>query len=310
MPKNFRPFAWCGWLMRVPDDWRPYMIDGDARRGAAGLADEDNRRLILRWNPTGRKPLSSRALDQILLRDAPRRRAKALRASIQSLTHPNLTLRYFRDVDAGVTRVAGWSPISRRSIDILYRHNSPGQDASAKLDLFADLADQPADQPQRWAFFDISFIAPARMTYQASVLKIGDMQVSMQRKRSKGVRRVQAVVRVVYPAGLALSRMPLDQWMEMLLADVRRQYRLPRAIRKSSNPYQSLHTPLGDGLVCDAPLRKALRWTRWTLPPLLRTHLIHDTDRNRLVILQAFAHPTDADGLLAELQAGLHWASP
>ena len=307
MDLGLRPFAWCGWRLDVPTDWRPFMIDGNARTGAAGLADENQRRLVLQWHAL-RKPPSLKRIKQMLVQDALPRRRAALAASVEPVEHADLHLFHrLRDEEGGVTRFAGWSPVSGRLIDAMYRRSTPRQDRLVEPALVA-LMDQPPDQPQQWAYFDTSFVAPAGMIYRSASLKFGDMGIELDRPRRKGVRAASVVVRVVYPADLALSRMPIDQWLAMFLAQDRPRYRPPRDPRGPEHNYEPLRTTLGPGLTCDAPLRLPLQWTRWTTPRLLRSELFHDAARNRLILLQTFAHPDEAEALLTELRNGLYWA--
>ncbi len=311
-----RPLGWCGWLVSAPATFRPFKIEGGSGRGTLGLADDERPRLIIKWAklpnwarttriPSRREKLVRRQL----LRGLPRKRAKELRDMIEPIDNPRFDpMLCLPDEEGGATRCAAYSPVSGRIIDLLYRHGKKREDKLIRRTTLATMIDQPTDEPGRWAVFDISFIAMPRMRYAESMLKIGDMRVRLAGRPKRGFLRREAGVQFIYPADLALRRMAMNKWLERILADRHREYRLLRVLQRSEKRYESLETPIGPALSCRTYLRPVLRLLRWRTPRQMRHWIVHDQQRNRLIVVQAATRQRDLDETMTTLTHGLHWA--
>ena len=310
-PLQLRPLGWCGWLLPVPADLRPFKIDGDERRGVIGLADRDQPRLILKWT---RARCTRRGREKLvrhqLLRGLPRRKARELGARIEPVTQARLQPMFrLHDPDGKATRCVAYAAGSGRLIELLFGFGEDNRDDPVRRNSIVELCDQPAGEPGQWAFFDVSFVAPAGMSYAGSSLKVGDMRVALVGGPNRAWHRASVDVRFVYPAGLAMKRGSLQYWMDQLLTEQQREYRLPRARRRSKHRFEPLETLHGDGVSCETGLRPVLRAIRWRTPIPRQNWIIHDRSHNRLIVLQAATRRRDLAAAMTTLVEGLHWAS-
>ena len=113
---------------------------------------------------------------------------------------------------------------------------------------FSSICNQIPGDAQRWAYFDVSFEAPAGYRYVRSALNVGDMRIWLA---NRGWRPGQIMLRQVYPAQLALQRFRLELWMEQMVYDQRREYQITRLRSGAAAGYDKLRTPHGDGLMCE-----------------------------------------------------------
>ena len=310
---NTRHFCWCGWWLRVPDAWRPYRVRGTAERGMCALGAEGRPLLHIQWATVMRRRFNAEKLAQRQMLRGMRRRPKNFSERIDRIENkvfsPMLVL---SDPDSASTRCIAYSPVSRRLVEFICYHGTERENTPALEIIFRQARDQPLNQPQRWAFFDISFTAPPGLRYQSSKLDMGDMHVSLKGRSQKDSRvawRASVEVRHIYPARLALQRQPLNRWMDQLVRPKHSPYALPRSLRRRGQKYPSLSTPHGEGLVCDTTLRASYRPFQWRTPRRRRHWLFHDEARNRLIALTVADHDDQIDATLTQLVEGLHWAT-
>ena len=310
-PVPLRPLGWCGWLLPVPAELRPFKIDGDERRGMIGLADKDQPRLILKWT---RARCSRRGREKLvrhqLLRGLPRGKARALRGRIEPVAQAQLQPMFrLHDPDGGATRCVAYAAGSGRLIELLFGYGEGRRDDLVRRNSVIELGDQPAGEPGQWAFFDVSFVVPAGMSYAGSSLKVGDMRIGLVSGPNRAWHRASVGIRFIYPASLAMKRGSLQYWMDQLLTEQLREYRVPRARRQSEHRFEPLETLHGDGLSCETCLRPVLRAIRWRTPIPRQNWIIHDQSHNRLIALQATTRRRDLAPAMTTLVEGLHWAS-
>lgn len=298
--------------MYVPASYRPTKIGGDAKTGNISLGDSDRTRLVISWatvRPFRLNP--DRLVRRQLRRGLTRRGAKKLLGEIEVVTNPTIDPMYVVDDDqGGLSRCVGYSSISGRLIDLRYYQGNRREDQVVRNQVFARVVDQPLDQSQRWAFFDVSFVAAAGMQYEKAQLNIGDMGLWLAGQSKRRWWRAASMVRQIYPAELALKRQPLSKWMDQLLAEQQREYRLPRSMRRGKRKYDTLMTPLGQGVSSQTRLRQGLRPVMWRAASYRRHWLIHDQAANRLVILQVTDQREELEVAMKALLDGLHWAYP
>lgn len=309
VPSGMRAFAWAGWWLPLPESFRLHDIDGTHGRGRLALADAGQMRLELAWDAVANPNFDAdRFARRELLRGLKRRdRSKAEIHRVESARFQALLMR--TDHQGDWQRYVGFCPVTRRAFTIRYR---PG--ASRENDLVARslrdlLRGQSPDDGQRWAFFAVSFTAPAGFEYERATLNLGDMSVQLvQRRRG---RQPRVVVRQIHPAKLALNRFDLAGWLEHLLEAERRTYqpeyrkRFPRRDPVIESP----QTPLGACVAAGSQLRASL----WPMLGLRhyrhrRTWVIHDRQGDRLVVVQV-SHERDQlppifDRVLQGLQGG------
>ncbi len=305
-----RDVAWCGWRWRVPQAWRPFEVKGQQQKGTFGMGCDGQVRMVLRWarvTRLGYKP--QKLVRRQLLRGLPRRQGRKYADAIESFDNASISpMSRVTFDDRKVTRCVGHSKRSRRMVEVVYFHGSAAENTLVGKHLFDSITDQPADGPVRWAFFDVSFIAPPSLTYVKSTLNVGDMRVLLSGKLGRRWPVSSAVVRQLYPATIALGHQPIEKWMTKLINEQQREYRLSRAARRRKDKYDAFETPLGNALRCDIKMRGPLRPFRWRTPRIGRIWLIHDPDVNRLIMLQATTPAALLDTTLQTLMDDLHWA--
>lgn len=304
------PFAWAGLILNVPSDYRLVRIDGNARKGMIGLADDQRLRLELAWGmPRKGRFNADRILRRKLKRAMPfsdRRRAKD---HIQIRKLPAFdTLLGYRDEEQELDRWFGFITATRRAVEIVYHHGSAKENKRFHDQLLPSLADQPLDGPQKWSFFDHRFVTPGRFMYRDSTLNLGDMKVRLT-AWNRGLSRASVIVRLIYPAELALGRLPFEDWLTDHVALRKRAHR-PRyrkLFHRGGVVFDAIDTKLGPGLVADAYLRWQFKAISWGLPWRLRTWLIHDQKNNALILIDAQDKLLRLDSIVDTIVDGMQW---
>ncbi len=296
-PGGWRDVAWCGLWLKVPRDFGPYQVKGDARRGQLGLACDGEPRLTIQWAEVKRRKINTgRLVRRQIFRGLGRRAARRLEPHLRSVENEDIAPMWcVCDPDAEHTRCLGFAASSRRLVHLVYGHGTTLQDQSVRRGAFAGLADQDPDRPQRWAMFDLSFIGPAGATYESSVLNMGDMHVRL------ALQRGHLVVREIYPADLALRRQPLEKWMEQLIAAHKSHYAPP-------GDFDALQTRRGAGLSCRAKVKRRRLLLSWRTPREQVHWLIHDQRSNRLVWIEMAKRKTDVAPAMRRLIEQSNWA--
>ncbi len=304
---HWRQVAWCGLQLTVPPTFRPSKITGGRRRGRMNLADDDGPRLAVLWAKVTRPWFNQQEMVRAqLLRGVSRRLSKRLVTQIATVDSKHFQLmQVLSDEKAVATRCVGYDPRTRRLVELLYRHGSTRQDALVRQITFPSICNQVPGDAQRWAYFDVSFEAPAGYRYVRSALNVGDMRIWLA---NRGWRPGQIMLRQVYPAQLALQRFRLELWMEQMVYDQRREYQIARLRRGAAADYDKLRTPHGDGLMCEVTLRRPLRLIRWRTPRVQRNYVIHDQVHDRLVIFQVADQTDGIEPTSKVLIDKLHWA--
>jgi hypothetical protein len=307
---SMRWLGWAGLLMPIPTSFRLAKIDGKARKGSLVLADDERPRVEIAWATVTRGRFDAEALLH-------RRLARVLRVNVRVVAQrvrrvssdsfdPMVSC---DDSTRDFDRFAGYCPHTRRIIDCAYHRGTPREDALVRRHTFGDLIDQRLDQPMRWALFDLSFTAPAGYRYDAAVLNVGDMAVRVSPFEGE-YRGPSVTVRQIYPAGVALQRQPLEQWMRDLLESRRQMYALRQVLgrRRGASYLQAVQTVRGEGLFYDARLRWVMRLLFWRQPPRMGIWLIHDQQVDRLLCIQVADQPQRLQPMLQQVLDGLHWA--
>jgi len=211
------------------------------------------------------------------------------------------TLLHCRDAYAGLHRYVGYVPTTRRVIEIAWRDDGNHQATFSRS--VREMFDQPSDSPQHWAFFSVSFVAPAGFVYHGSTLNLGDMRVSLIRAgRDPG----ELTMRQIYPAKLALTRGDLMYWLSAQLDAASSTHRQPTPKQDA----QQIDTIIGPGLACDAVRRIGQRLISPRHPRASRFWIIHDLHHDRLMAVRLADDPKQFNKRFTELVASLHWADP
>ncbi len=304
------PFAWAGLILNVPSDYRLVRIDGHARKGLIGLADDQKLRLELAWGmPRKGRFKADRILRRKLKRAMPFRDRRHAKDHIQTRSLPAFdTLLGYRDEEQELDRWFGFITSTRRAVEIVYHHGSAKENKQFHDQLLPSLADQPFDGPQRWAFFGHRFVTPAGFMYRDSTLNLGDMKVRLT-AWNRGLSRASVTIRLIYPAELALGRLLFEDWLTEHVTARRRAHR-PRyrkLFHRGGVVVDSIETKLGPGLVADSYLRWQFKTISWGLPWRLRTWLIHDQKNDALILIDAQDKRLRLDSIIDTIVDGMQW---
>lgn len=237
--------AWAGWSVSIPEDWRPLAIEGLWDEGALVVGDVSRPLFSVRWSrPRGRfrpeKWIASRVEAHGGTQPSLRAPDVAARPARDGRRPPALALEGRAGGEAHIGRPAGfehWAHVpgakslSRRDRglrrgpegDVWCGHSglagvaveiACGAETPAKtarrigVKVVPTLACAGAGDPVRWAVFDAAFVTPPGMRLAAKRLNLGDIALAVESRAG-----ARLVVRQVYPAGLALSRRGLDEWL-------------------------------------------------------------------------------------------------
>jgi hypothetical protein len=157
----------------------------------------------------------------------------------------------------------------------------------------------PADQPTRWAVFEASFVSPAGFLLRAARLHVGDIALCLA---ARGGRRL--LLRQVYPADLALSRRPLEAWLDYPPFREHRRFRR----EGEAQPWQAASF----GRRLEGLLRRGRKALPAPLGPLGGRRSVaaaaRDTELERLLLAE-YDGPHEADpDVVAEAIGQMNWA--
>lgn len=300
-PSGLRPLGWAGLLLNTPERYHPHKIAGDARKGMIVLADDERPRLEVSWERLKKSADGDRLV---------RKRFGAAAGRAEKLPNPAAApMLLARDAEKQRDRAIAYFPATRRVVEILFLHGTQRENLAMPRQTLAGMVDQPPDRAQRWAFFDVSFAAPAGFLYADARLNLGDMAVTLTR----GAREFTApsvTVRQAYPAKLALARFPLEKWHEDHARSLRHLFADAGAgvLRRGKPSMAAIQTPRGEGFATDAKLRPGLRPFYWRTPRHTRFVTLHDRELDRLHILRATGGAGECGALLDWIARELQWA--
>ena len=304
------PLAWCGWSLMAPPSLRLSKTDGNAQFGMIGLSDAGQSGLDLFWYPASKRRPEEK-VERRLFKGLSKKAVD--RATMVVTEIDNNSFRPLKSVDdtiKGITRCVGYAPLSGRVLEVIYKHEDQDQRHALVQTTSASLVDQATDEPQRWACYGCSFIAPTDLRLEKSILRLGDIELRLVEKTPSGRFRSSVTIRQVYPAGLALKRQSMHRWMAHLLADQQRDDRNRKTKLPKAVDCQPIKTQWGDGLAHRASRQGLLKIFQWFQPKHQLNYLIHDPLHNRLILLQVAQHADDLDSRMTALVEGLHWAAP
>ncbi len=221
---NWLTFAWAGWQVRTPPDWRPLKFFGGWREGSVLLGDGEDPLMELRWQRPRHWPVIGFNA------------AKWVRKRVNAVAGPAMAGNgrppagmavhgWQRPGSHGKKRqaLAGYGKESNLAMEIVFRAVDDTRRRRICTDeVLPTLELTPASQPVRWAILGVGFVTPAGFEYEGRQLNLGDMSLRLTRGR-----RSALTVRQVYPGGLALSRKDINHWLhkQMLSAGLRHRKR-------------------------------------------------------------------------------------
>lgn len=236
--------AWCGWGVPAPDDWQPLKIEGGWVKGSMMLGTDGAPVVMIKWwRPDGKRFDAARWMN---------RRFKALGA-LPDANAPSphdfrpvqwiVNMQYKKDV--GKTIWCGYAPDSGLVVECI---STSAVDDSRRESFFKSqlprLTATPRANPVDWAIFSTSFTTPPGYRLTEYRLVLGD--IALELRNDTGHR---AILRQVFPAGLALQRRGLDQWLDTPPFMERRRLRVDQSGESNAELYQQgwkrLPAPLG-----------------------------------------------------------------
>lgn len=291
-----RTFAFAGLCATVPGDLHLAAVEGSAAGGRVRLADEEAVRLELAWVTLRRPPKRpDHACRRALKRIERKRRRRPTEDDLDALDLPGFAAAAaWKNPRTGWDHAVAHCPLTGRFLRAAWGAGEDRPDLLRTL-ILPNARFQPDEEPQRWAFFNVAFTAPAELVYHSSRLNLGDLAITLaDRKQSRHL-----TVRFLYPAELALKRQDLHAWLDDLAARAEPAYRKPRR-----SPVHRHASNLGEALETDSRLRGGLL-TPWRKRRCRRTRLLHHIAGNRLIALDARARKADLGTLLDDAERGL-----
>jgi hypothetical protein len=287
--------VWQGWRIDVPPRWDPIKLEGSYDEGYAALADLLQQRLGIRWKKLGGKRFDPQQWALQMMRQE-----VGMLAAEEARPVPeppegqwSISLLYTEPDPPGRDIWIGYSERTQRGIVLAYQTRR--RDRTLAETLVPALRDWDIDQPMPWSVFELSCVVPPGFGLLSQRLNAGDLSLLFGTPQ-----RREIIVRQVAVAKLALTRMPLDKWLIQQHRMQRRHY------RSIGQPQPTSLAVLGgrelSGFSQERRRRRRYFYKRW-LPASLMSVVLHDEQRDRLVILEA----TD-EGLIEELAATIGWA--
>ena len=275
---NHQLLSWHGWQFALPQDWNPVKIEGDWHKGSLVIADFHATRLAVRWQAaSGRKF------------DAPRWTQQAIAAEVGQLMLAQSTpfvpgkgfsvgRLFVEPQPPGRDVWVGQSTVTNRLIEIVYQTKIVSR--LLRDTILPSISDQPTGGPTHWAIFDLSCTAPAGWTLKSQRLNAGDLTLSF------GMKNDVIIVRQLAPATLALSRQPLEKWLDAQQQIWKKMYRASGEIQEFE-PIDPVLTPATNTIIART-IRRRRRFfmLRWVAKQRV-TLATHDRERGRIVLIDA-----------------------
>lgn len=278
--------AWNGWKTRMPADWRPLKLEGNAPEGHMLVGDGERPVFQVSWREWGKRRIAPetwierRTGDSGIRQDTPGFDAAAVVESAErwALVAANKRFGVVLSADAQLTKN------TRRRI---------------KEMVFGSFEAVETGAPTPWAVFGAHFETPAGFRYKQASLRLGDIALEL---RARGGGRL--VVRQVYPGKLALSRRPLEKWLE--------HTPFPQRLRIKGLSVEPWPIEFGAGLMFEGRLATRLKSLAVPLNFLARryscTAAVWDESLDRLLIVERDARVCAAARTIEPLIASMNRA--
>jgi len=327
-PAGTRPFGWAGFLLDLPESFKLLHVKGEHARGHIRLVDSQQIRLEVAWATVTKKNFNAevfirrqlkRSLTSVPNRAQRQRGAELASQAIDPLLPGFVPALTVSDPESGHDRLVGYCPETHRVFEFVYRHGSPAENTLYRDGVLHSFIDQPLDRPMKWAFFGVSFTAPPTFGFGVAKLNLGDMQVQLL-VRGTDLTGPGLLIRQIYPAKLALTRMPLEKWIAHWARTLSPTWRIDGCGHSGRKPpiIQSRTIDLdqqggGPGarievLECRGGLRYLFRPFLWRAPKTTRLWMWHDAEADRIMAIQCSHRPEELEGVLVQAARGINWA--
>lgn len=275
--------AWNGWTFALPDEWSPVKIEGDWNKGSILIADFHSTRLAIRWQAVPRKKFNAQKwaqqaiaseVGQLMLKQSvehvpshsPSRRDTGTQGAF------SVGRLFVEPEPPGRDVWVGHSSVSNRLLEVVYQTKTVSN--ALREQILPTISDQPPDAEQCWSIFDLSCRVGVGWTLQSKRLNAGDLTLSFAKKNDT------LIVRQLAPATLALSRQPLERWLDAQQQIWKKTYRLKGEIA----PLASLED--SQCLTRAISRRRRFFYARWISRQRV-TIASHNVERDRVVLIDA-----------------------
>jgi hypothetical protein len=200
MTRATTTLAWCGWRLRIPEEWRPLRLEGGPRKGTMMVGDATEAIFKASWARL--RPAGARRW----WRRRSRRGGDALSPAPAGFT--GCLIRREPKTDQAV--LSACDEGTGLLLELVYNAAASRQ-RLAEMDgvVLPSLRSQVrrGGEPARWAIFGAAFGVPAGYELMGQSLHLGEISLRFARRKDR------LCVGQVYPAELALKRRALSFWL-------------------------------------------------------------------------------------------------
>jgi hypothetical protein len=285
-------FAWCGWALRLPEDWRPLKFYGNGFDGNVHLGNAERGILRVRW-----QRFKGRGPDPVRWK---KYRARSLGAGRgkPDIPAPADVPGVPDAVTVHTARGVVWSGCSfptRLALEIAISADIDEPEVAAILTrILPTLQTYPVSEKTPWVLFNTSFRTPPGYLLHKYRLHLGDLAILV----TDHARNARIMVRQVYPATLALQRRELKKWLAVPpFPDRRRRRRIQGPDRwEIRDGARSL-----DGFLESGTAKVPAPLGFWR-PRFWTAAIVRDTTADRLLMAEAqFQHGDPVEAVRASI---------
>ena len=297
--QKWSELAWMGWQLSMPSDWRPLRIEGEWQKGKMVVGDGEQLSMQIQWLRSGNKRFNP---DRVIEQRAHKEKKKnSLSESTSCPSAEGFGNMSWLKGEADNER-AVWSGYSANNdllIEIIARLIDGKTIKWFEKRIIPSLRAFSADEAMPISVFGSSFMSPPGFQIKTWKLKLGDITIQLEAKGGKSL-----LLRQVYPAGLALSRRPMEQWQKLkpfkehrkfkadgepAQCEIEKQGRTLKGIR--SRGFKRLPAPLGM-----IAARKSM------------SVVVHDAAADRIFVAEYDAKRDAREKITDDAIASMNWA--
>lgn len=206
--------SWHGFRLDLPDRWDPVKLEGDAHKGMILLADLHRPRLGVRWAKLGKKADVGKSVRQSLLAEVGQ---LAAGEAVETLPPGDAWCEgrlYLEPEPPGRDVWIGYSQATGRLFELVYhaRHRDRGLAETVLPTLVDGVAGE-------WLIFDLACRTPPEATLTRQLLNVGDLRLDF------AIGRSPIVVRQIAVASVAITRQPIEKWLQVHQNARKKHYR-------------------------------------------------------------------------------------
>lgn len=202
--------AWCGWRIDGPDAWRPLKITGDPAKGSMMIGDGERPVLFVQWRQVG-----ARGFDADTWLSRRFRKLRALPDTKAPRPRGVETAAWVREIELreGQSKSVwcGYSRAAELLLELVTTNVTGHLDNRETLEqVLPTLSVSGHTEACLWSLYGVGLLSPPGFKLVRRHLFSGDIALGFKRRGREGL-----LLRQVYPAGMAVSRRPLERWLKM-----------------------------------------------------------------------------------------------